>query len=251
MKTQVQEPSVLGRIVHLVRELRQKCPWDAKQTPDTLRPYLIEEALELDQAISRGDPDEIRIELGDLLLHLAFQIVLAEEQGYFGAEDVTRTIEGKMKRRHPHIYADEEKPESWERQKRKETSRDPSVLDGLPEKLPSVLMAYRLQERAAGVGFDWADSTGPRRKLDEELQELDSAASAGDPEQIARELGDVLFSVINLARKLGCDPRRALESANAKFANRFRRLEKKAKEKGVDLGRADLETLDRIWNEIK
>lgn len=251
MKTHLQEAKALGRIVELVRELREKCPWDAKQTPATLRPYLVEEALELDHAISQDDSESIRVELGDLMLHIAYQIVLAEERGDFGAEDVTKTIEQKMKRRHPHIYGDEAAPASWERQKIKETDRDSSVLDGLPPTLPPILMACRLQERAAGMGFDWPDGSGPHQKLNEELAELDDAILAEDRDHVASELGDVLFSVINLVRKLDYDPREILEKANSKFADRFRRLEKRALEKGIDVGRADLDTLEEIWSEVK
>lgn len=251
MKTHLQEAKALGRVVELVRELREKCPWDAKQTPATLRPYLVEEALELDYAIAQGDLESIRVELGDLMLHIAYQIVLGEERGDFGAEDVTKTIEQKMKRRHPHIYGDEAAPASWERQKRKETDQSTSVLDGLPPTLPPILMAYRLQERAAGVGFDWPDASGPRQKLNEELAELDDATISEDRDNLAGELGDVLFSVINLVRKLDYDPREILEKANSKFADRFRRLEKRALEKNVDVGRADLDTLEEIWSEVK
>ncbi len=258
----MQEPSALGRIVELVRDLRQRCPWDAAQTPDTLRPYLVEEALELDHALSLADPAQIRTELGDLLLHVAFQVVLAEEEGRFCAEDLTRSVEQKMWRRHPHLFPDKLDADTarapldadtWERTKLEEHGEErPSVLDGLPPTLPALLMAYRLQERAAGVGFDWTDAHGPLAKVREELGELDKEIEHGDtPEHIRAEIGDLLFAVVNLARKLGCDPRAALEQANDKFAERFRAVERLAAERGIDMGRASLEELDVLWDEVK
>jgi MazG family protein len=255
----MQEPSALGRIVELVRDLRQRCPWDAAQTCETLRPYLVEEALELDHALAH-DPDEIRTELGDLFLHVAFQIVLAEETGRFGAEDLTRAIERKMWRRHPHLFPEKQDGEpahlagdTWERTKLNEHGDSPpSVLDGLPPTLPALLMAYRLQERAAGVGFDWPDAAGPLAKVREELGELEQETAEDAPaEDVAAEIGDLLFAVVNLARKLGCDPRAALETANTKFTDRFRCVEELAAERGIDMGRAELDVLDRLWDEVK
>ncbi len=248
----MQEPSALGRIVELVRDLRQRCPWDAAQTIQSLRPYLVEEALELDHALATDDPNAIRTELGDVLLHVAFQIVLAEEAGAFGAEDVTQTIEQKMWRRHPHLYADAPTPKSWEHSKLDGAPRARSVLDGLPPTLPALIMAARLQERAAGVGFDWPDSAGPRAKVREELAELESEVEArGDPERIDAEIGDVLFSLVNLARKLDVDARAALERANARFVERFAAVERLAAAREIDLGTAGLETLDALWDEVK
>ena len=250
--TQMQEPSALGRIVELVRDLRKRCSWDRAQTRATLRPYLVEEVLELDQALAADDPEAIKQEVGDVLLHVAFQIVLGEESGEFGAEDVTNAIVAKMKRRHPHLFDGGDAPETWERQKLKERSSQTSVLDGLPPTLPAVLMAYRLQERAAGVGFDWPDRTGPRAKISEELAELDDEIENGqDAVRVEAEVGDLLFSVINLARKLGCDPRAALEKANRRFDLRFREVERLATQRKVDMGRASLEELDSLWEEAK
>ena len=248
---QMQEPSALGRIIELVRDLRKRCPWDAAQTPLTLRPYLIEESLELDHALASEDVDRIREELGDLMLHVAFQIVLGEESGTFGSEDVTRAIEAKMWRRHPHLFEQGNQPTSWERTKLTERARR-SVLDGLPATLPALIMAMRLQERAGGVGFDWPDATGPRQKVHEELAELESEVSDGaDPDRVESEVGDLLFAVVNLARKLNCDPRAALEKANAKFLNRFRAVEELASKRGIDMAHAELAQLDKLWNEVK
>lgn len=256
---QMQEPSALGRIVQLVRDLRARCPWDAAQTPKTLRHYLVEEALELDYAIAKADPQTIETELGDLFLHVAFQIVLAEEMGRFGAEDLTRSVEEKMWRRHPHLFGEGERGEEGERRPTWEYAKlaehgehKPSVLDGLPPTLPALIMAFRLQERAAGVGFDWPNARGPLAKLREELGELEQELAQGDAtQQLEQEIGDLLFAAVNLARKLGCDPRAALEKANAKFSQRFRRLEEFTIARGIELGRAELQVLEELWEEAK
>jgi len=257
---QRQEPSAFGRVVDLVRDLRRRCPWDGAQTRATLRPYLVEEALELDQALRLGDSGWIREELGDVLLHVAFQVVLGEEAGEFGAEDVTRTVERKMWRRHPHLFSEHgdeiesrRVEDSWERTKLNDAPADhPSVLDGLPSTLPALLAAHRLGERAAGVGFDWPDSSGPLEKVREEVSELEAELRhSAPPSQVESELGDLLFATVNLARKLGIDPRAALEKANVKFAVRFRRVEELARQRRIDVGRASLEELDRLWDETK
>jgi MazG family protein len=213
----------------------------------------VEEAMELDQAIASNKPDRIQTELGDVLLHLAFQIVLAEERGQFGAEDVTSNIEHKMWRRHPHLYDLGDAPPTWERSKLAENPPEKrSILDGLPVTLPALVSAMRLQERAAGVGFDWPDADGPREKVQEELDELDVELTGGESqERIEDEIGDLLFAVVNLARKLNCDPRAALEKANQRFVERFRVVEELARERGIEMGNADLEELDRLWDEAK
>lgn len=250
----MQGDSALGRALALVRELRARCPWDGAQTPQTLRPYLVEETLELDQAIRGGDPQALRDELGDVLLHLAFQIVIAEERSQFDAETVTKTIEQKMWRRHPHIFAGAPQAdhETWELTKRREPRGGRrTTLSGLPPTLPPLLMAYRLQERAAGVGFDWKDASGPLEKVKEEIAELEGETGAGKREAIEEELGDLLFAVVNLSRKLGVEPRQALEKANDKFTRRFEALERLAGERGIEFGRASLEELDKLWDEVK
>jgi MazG family protein len=256
----MQGDSALGRAVALVRDLRTRCPWDAAQTPQTLRPYLVEEALELDQAIRHDDRAAMRDELGDLLLNVAFQIAIAEERGWFGAEDVTRGLEEKMWRRHPHLFGLGEKPASWEHGKRRSTKQRAGsrTLQGLPETLPPLLMACRLQERAAGVGFDWPDPTGPLAKVKEEIGELEHELGASPPAPgsplsapIADEIGDLLFSVVNLARKLGVEPSQALERANDKFRERFAAVERLAADRGLELGRASLKQLDALWDEVK
>jgi len=250
----------------MVRDLRRRCPWDRAQTRDTLRPYLVEEVLELDHALGEDDPDAIRGELSDLLLHLAFQLVLAEERQEFTPEQVADDLETKMRRRHPHLF-DMGDAEPWERIKRRE--RKGRTLAGLTPTMPSLLMAFRLQERAASVGFDWPDALGPMDKVREELvevaSELGSAragvppGAGGDPntplappgERLIDEMGDLLFAVVNLARKAGVQPDTALDRANRKFRNRFEAIERLALERGVDVSSAGLEVLDGMWEEVK
>ena len=244
----------LARALALVRDLRARCPWDRAQTRATLRPYLVEEALELDHALKQGDAARLRDELGDLLLHLAFQLVIGEERGEFDAETVTGALEQKMRRRHPHLFGLGDKPPSWELGKRGTGKEKRSVLDGMPATLPPLLMAYRLQERAAGVGFDWPDATGPMQKVKEETAELEAEmrdAGNGMRAALQDEIGDLLFAVVNLARKLAIDPRAALEKANDKFTRRFEGVERLAEQRGLDLGRAGLADLDRLWDEVK
>jgi ATP diphosphatase len=254
----MQGDSALGRALGLVRELRQRCPWDRAQSPQTLRPYLVEEALELDQAIQTDDPEAMRDELGDLLLHLAFQIVIAEERSQFNAEVVTRTLEEKMWRRHPHLFGEGRGSTGdhagWELAKRREprAGGKRGTLAGLPPTLPPLLMAYRLQERAGGIGFDWPDAKGPLAKVKEEIGEVEREYGRGGArELIEEELGDLLFAAVNLARKLGVEPGQALERANAKFTKRFEQVEKLAEQRGLEMGRASLEELDRLWDEVK
>jgi MazG family protein len=223
------------------------------QTRQTLRPYLVEEVLELDQALAEDDVARIRDELGDFLLHLAWQLVLAEEHHEFTPADVARTMEHKMKRRHPHLF-DLGPKEPWERLKRKE--RTEGTLGGLPATLPDLLRAYRLQERAASVGFDWPDVQGPIAKVREELAEVEQELAADtDParrqEALTEEVGDLLFAVVNLARKAGVQPGPALDRANRKFRDRFEAIERLAAERGIDVHTAGLDVLDSLWNEVK
>jgi MazG family protein len=252
----MQDNSALGRAVAMVRDLRVRCAWDRAQTRETLRPYLVEEMLELDQALADDDAAAIRDELGDFLLHLAWQVVLAQERGEFSADDVAQTMERKMKRRHPHLF-DIGPPEPWEQLKRRE--RSGGVLGRLPAAVPDLLRAYRLQERAASVGFDWPDARGPIDKVKEELAEVEAelAVAGNRPpggaahEALANEIGDLLFAVVNLARKAGVQPGPALDRANRKFRERFEAVEGIAQDRGVDLHRAGLDVLDGIWGEVK
>jgi len=249
----MQENSALGRALEIVRDLRRRCAWDRVQTRETLRPYLIEEVFELDHALSEGDPAAIWEEVADLMLHLAWQLVLGEERGEFNADQVADDLTRKMKRRHPHLF-DLGPHEPWERLKRRERSH--GVLDGLPPGLPDLLRAYRLQERAAGVGFDWPDVGGPLQKVREELMEVEGELQWPEPSQrrqdaLTEEIGDLLFAVVNLARKAGVQPGPALDRANRKFAARFAAIERLAAERKIDVSTAGLEVLDRLWEEAK
>jgi MazG family protein len=263
----------LGRSLALVRYLRAGCDWDAKQTPDTLRPYLLEEAHEVAEAIRGGDDRELESELGDLLLNLAFQIVLAEERGTFAAEDVAAALERKMIERHPHLYGDADSPPDWEELKARLRARDEpgrssetDPFDGVPRALESLSRSLRLQDRAAARGFDWPDVGGAIEKLREELSELESElASKSGPapgdgtdrtaqlrrDRIEDEVGDLLFAAVNVARLAAVHPSVALDRASEKFASRFRALLALAEQRGIDPDEADLHTLDLLWNEVK
>ena len=241
----MQDNSALGRAISMVGDLRNRCSWDRVQTRDTLRPYLIEEAHELDRALAVGDPAAIRHEVADLLLHLAWQLVLGEELGDFNRNDVADDLEAKMKRRHPHLF-DLGPKEEWELIKK--TERPGGALSGLPPTLPGLLMAQRLQERAAGVRFDRPDASGPAAKVREELAEVEAETS---PERLDHEIGDLLFSVVNLARKVGVHPGPAMDRANARFTERFRIVERLAAERGIELHQTPLDQLDALWEEAK
>jgi nucleoside triphosphate diphosphatase len=240
----------------LMRDLRARCDWDRAQTHESLRPYLIEEAHELDDALRRGDRSDVREELGDVLLQVLFHSVIAEEQGAFDINDVAGSLIAKMRERHPHLYGGGERRD-WEEMK---ASKRTSIADGLPAALPTLHRAYRLQERAAGVGFDWDDTEGPARKVEEELAEVRSELAQGHvaPAGAARaqahledELGDLLFAVINLCRRAGVHPALALDRATDKFARRFEAVEALARERGIVVGDAGIAALDALWNEVK
>jgi len=252
--------SSLDDTLALMRDLRQRCEWDAAQTHESLRPYLIEEAHELDDAIRLENDTLFREELGDLLLQVLFHSVVAEERGAFSIADVAEGLITKMKGRHPHLYGDAAK-EPWERMKSKQRR---SISDGLPAALPSLHRAHRLQDRAAGVGFDWPDVDGPAEKVEEELEEVRSELKESPPPKtgsppllderhyaVEAELGDLLFAVVNLCRKAGVHASIALDKANAKFERRFQRVEKMATERGIDVPHAGLKKLDALWDEAK
>jgi len=244
----------------LMRDLRARCEWDAAQTHESLRPYLIEEAHELDDAIRLENDRLVREELGDLLLQVLFHSVIAEERGAFSFAGVAEGLITKMKGRHPHLYGDAAK-EPWERMKSKQRK---SIGDGLPAGLPALHRAHRLQDRAAGVGFDWPDVNGPAEKVEEELSEVREELSRSAPSRhgttpvmdarhyaLEAELGDLLFAVVNLCRKAGVHASIALDKANAKFERRFQEIERLAKERGIDVARAGLTKLDELWDEAK
>jgi MazG family protein len=246
------ESGVLDRALALVEFLRAHCPWDAAQTPASLTRYLLEEAHETAGAIAAGDPGALRGELGDLLLNVAFQVVIGEETGAFSREEVVAGLEQKMRRRHPHLYG-LGKAEPWEVLKARERgdARPESILDEVPSGLDPLLLAFRIQDRVAQVGFDWDDARGALDKVREEAEEIGEELDEADPDRLQDEVGDLLFATVNLARLARVHPSAALARANAKFARRFRALERLAGERGVVWGKATLEELDRLWDEVK
>jgi MazG family protein len=257
----MQDDTTLDDALTLMRDLRRRCEWDAAQTHQSLRPYLIEESHEVDDALRAGDDVHLREELGDLLLQVLFHSVIAEERGAFGLHDVARGLVTKMKARHPHLYGEGEK-QSWEGMKARKRH---SIADGLPVDLPALHRAHRLQDRAAGVGFDWPDTDGPAEKVSEELAEVREQLAESPVEftphgapllddrhaRLEDELGDLLFSCVNLCRKAGVHASLALDGANRKFAERFARVEALAAERGVAVADAGLEALDALWDEVK
>jgi MazG family protein len=245
---------ILDRAIALVRFLRANCSWDAAQTPGSLVPYLLEEAHEVTHAIATGDEDGLADELGDLLLNVAFQLVLAVERGAFTEDEVVRRLEAKMRRRHPHLYGDgpAEPWESLKAKERTETVPEASLLDGIAPGLDALSRAQRMQDRASAVGFDWADPRGAFDKVREEIEEVGAHLSPPiDSEAIEEELGDLIFSAVNLTRLSGGHALNALQRANAKFERRFRALEDLARERSIEIPGATLEELDQLWDEIK
>jgi len=244
-------PPQLDRALDVVRFLRAHCSWDAEQTPRSLVRHLLEEAHEVVDAIHADEADRLCDELGDLLLNLAFQVVIAEENERFDAEAVAAGLEDKMRRRHPHLYG-LGAPQDWEVLKARERqSVDPSssALDGIPGALDAAHKAHRLQQRAAAVGFDWPDASGALAKLHEELAEVEKARA--DPEALEEELGDLLFSVMNVTRLSGLHGADVLSRANQKFERRFRRMEALARNAGTPLESLTLEAMDALWDEAK
>lgn len=234
------------------------CPWDREQSHQSLVPYLIEETYETVDAIAAGDAAALKEELGDLALQLAFHAQLAAEAGEFTLEDVFHACAEKLVRRHPHVFdpntaavrTAEDVVGQWDELKRREgkPARGPSLLDGLPKGLPALAKAQQVQTRAARVGFDWAKAEDVLAKLDEEVTELQDAAATGDHHRIGHELGDLLFTAVNLARRLNLDPESALRGSIARFASRFASMEQAA---GQPLNQLDLQTLDRLWEQAK
>jgi len=245
------DPHSLERALDLVRFLRAHCPWDAEQTPESLVPYLLEESHEVVDAIRSGDPGALEGELGDLLLNLAFQIVIGEERGELDAESVTARLEEKMRRRHPHLYGLGEKAD-WEELKAQEREDQAGALSGLARHLDPLTKAHRIQVRVSDLGFDWSDFRGALDKVVEELDEVREALhEARSREEVQEELGDLLFAVVNLSRLAGPHPAEALDRANRKFIRRFEQLEELARERGIDTREAGLEALDELWDEVK
>ena len=243
------------RLVQIMDELREQCPWDRKQTIQSLRQMTIEESFELADAITDSDWKGIREELGDMLLHILFYSRIGREQDQFTLEDVIRGISEKLIARHPHIYGDvevkdaDEVKKNWENLKLKEGKK--SVLAGVPRSLPSMVKAMRLQEKAKQVGFEWDHRDQVWVKVEEETAELKEAVALGDPGKMEEELGDLFFSLINYARFLQVDADNALERTNKKFIHRFTQMESSALSEGKDLSAMSLQEMDAIWNSIK
>lgn len=243
------------RLVKIMDDLREKCPWDKKQTIDTLRQLTIEETYELADAITEHDWKSIKEELGDILLHIVFYAKIGAEQQQFTLDEVINGVCEKLIFRHPHIYGDvkvndeEDVKRNWEKLKMKEGKK--SVLSGVPQSLPATVKAMRLQEKAKQVGFEWENKDQVWEKVEEEQRELKEAIASGDMAHAAEELGDVFFSLINFARFLQVDAENALEKTNKKFIQRFTKMETAALAKGKPLQEMTLEEMDSIWNEIK
>jgi tetrapyrrole methylase family protein / MazG family protein len=247
-------------LVALMDRLRDPggCPWDREQTLSDLKAYLLEESYEVVDAIDGGGAAELREELGDLLFQIVFLARIAREKGWFGVDEVISGIVEKMTRRHPHVFGDSQASTSsevlkqWEEIKKSEKSDEAaSTLDGVPRSLPALLRAQRLTTKAARVGFDWKEPSDVLAKIEEELSEVRVALRSGRPEDQQSEVGDLLFAIANLARHLGFDPESALQSANAKFARRFGRVEELLREAGRSRGHASLEEMDRLWDRVK
>lgn len=253
------------RLLEIMDDLRAKCPWDMKQTKESLRLLTIEETYELSDAILKNDLQAVKEELGDLMLHMVFYSKIGEEEKAFDVADVLHAVCDKLIRRHPHIYGDvtvegeEDVKANWEEIKRKEKLAKgegtdngiKSVLAGVPDAMPSLIKAYRLQEKTAQFGFEWDDIADVKAKVEEELSELDEAIQRGVQEDIEAEYGDVLFALVNYSRYLKLDPEAALEQSNRKFKHRFQYIEEQAKLQGKDLKDMTLAEMDALWNEAK
>ena len=244
-----------SRLVEIMDELREKCPWDKKQTIDTLRPLTIEETYELTDAITDKNWQHIKEELGDVLLHIVFYAKIGTEQNQFTLQDVIDSICTKLINRHPHIYGDvkvnddEDVKKNWEQIKMKEGKK--SVLSGVPQSLPAIIKATRIQDKAKQVGFEWDNKEDVWKKVEEEMNELQEAVASNDQQHIEEEFGDVLFSLANYARFLQIDAEGSLEKTNKKFISRFTSMEEEATRQGRSLYDMSLAEMDALWNEIK
>ena len=249
--------AAMSRLLDVMERLRKDCPWDREQTTESLRTNTLEEVYELSDAILSGRPEEVKKELGDVLLHIVFYSTIGEEQGAFDLCDVANALCDKLIYRHPHVYGEAVAAsagavvERWEELKQQEKGGNKTVLSGVPASLPTLIKAYRIQDKARGVGFDWEQPEDVWTKADEELRELREAITSGSAEDSEAELGDFLFSVINVARKYGINPDNALERTNAKFIRRFGYVEAKAKETGRSLRDMTLAEMDALWDEAK
>lgn len=249
--------AALGRVIDTLDILRVRCPWDAKQTNESLRPNTIEEVYELAQALANDDTADIKKELGDVLLHVLFYSKIADEQGRFDIADVADALNDKLIFRHPHIFGDvkvgnaHDVETNWEKIKLKEKGGNRTVLAGVPEALPALIKAFRIQEKAANVGFDWEKRDDVWQKVSEETGEVSEAIVSGSQSDIEVEFGDLLFSIINAARLYGVNPENALERTNRKFISRFNHIERSAAESGRVVSDLSLDEMETLWCEAK
>ena len=257
MHSREEKLAAYGRFLDVLDELREKCPWDRKQTNQSLRPNTIEECFELCDALIADDTQNICKELGDVLLHVAFYAKIASEKEQFDMKDVCDRLCEKLIYRHPHVFGDAvaetagEVCKNWEQLKMTEKDGNKSLLSGVPNSMPSLIKAYRMQEKAANVGFDWDNKEDVWAKVHEEVDELQAEMQSGDKAKMEKEFGDLLFSLVNVARHYGINPDNALEMTNAKFRNRFGYVEEHSIKQGRNLKDMSLEEMDALWNEAK
>ena len=257
MHTRQEKIEALGRVIDTLDILRVKCPWDAKQTNESLRPNTIEEGYELCDALIKEDDANIRKELGDVLLHVLFYAKIGEEKEAFDIADVCDALNDKLIYRHPHVFGDThvnssaDVVQNWEQLKLKEKGGNKTVLSGVPAALPAMIKAERITEKAANVGFDWQKREDVWEKVGEEIAEFAAAAETRTPAEMEEEMGDVLFAIINASRLYGINSENALEKTNAKFIRRFNHIESRAREAGRDLRDMTLAEMDELWNEAK
>ncbi|MDY3858149.1 MAG: nucleoside triphosphate pyrophosphohydrolase [Muribaculaceae bacterium] len=255
--TRQEKLEAISRVMDVLDTLRVKCPWDAKQTNESLRPNTVEEVYELCDALIREDNAEIRKELGDVLLHVLFYAKIGEENGVFDIATVAHSLADKLIYRHPHVYGDVQADNSetvirnWEDLKQKEKGGNRSILSGVPAALPALIKAYRIQEKASNAGFDWEHPDQVWEKVREEIAEFEAAAKSGNHSDMEQEMGDVFFSLVNAARLYDITPENALEKTNRKFISRFEYLESHAKANGKSLRDMKLAEMDRLWDEAK
>ncbi len=255
--TRQEKIEAIGQVIDTLERLRVECPWDRKQTNQSLRPNTIEETYELCEALLNEDNTNICKELGDVLLHILFYAKIGEEKAAFDIADVAEALNKKLIFRHPHVFGEAKAAdahavaERWEEIKLKEKGGNRTVLAGVPVSLPALIKAFRIQEKVANVGFDWHDNADVWDKVKEEVAEFEAEALAGDKDHMEAELGDVLFSIINAARKYGINPENALERTNKKFISRFNHVENGAMAQGRSLREMSLEEMDALWNEAK
>ena len=245
----------IDRLLTIMDDLREQCPWDRKQTFESLRHLTIEETYELSESLLKGSPEDIKSELGDLLLHIVFYAKIGSEQSSFDIADVANRICDKLIQRHPHVYGDievadeKEVKQNWEQLKLKHDRK--GVLDGVPDSLPPLVKAYRMQEKAAGVGFDWEQTEGVMQKIEEELQEFYEEVGRNDKASAEAEFGDLLFSLVNYARFIGINPDDALSRTNQKFHSRFVGMEKKISDRQINMNQLKLDDWEKLWQEVK